>query len=363
MFSAADDGDLTIQGTASASGAVTVGTSAPDYWHCFDGDGGTCLEFQVGDDPLATPFTLFVGPTYDSSQYSDWIAYCSSWAANGGTYRGGKGQCDGTTTTLSQTTGTPIRINTDKFTVLASGNTDVEGALTVTGAAALGSSLAISGDITASRWNGDTNEGTAFSASSTTGNTVVEGALTAEAGMSITGTTLLGHTGGGSLVVKDGVTTKFSVAGDTGATTMGAVSISSDLTVGGTAFTVTESSGAAVAGGDLDVTLGTTMAGTVTLKNNANLEGTLTVGSPSTKFSVAHDTGAVQVDGDLSITGSVTLDSSGTGTLIVDTPQTVSTRTDACTTGQIAYDTTRLFICVDSSSGTMKWKEIALSGW
>ena len=146
-----------------------------------------------------------------------------------------------------------LKVNTDKFTVAsASGNTNVKGALDVTGTTTLRNNLIVNGTITQ------------------TGRSGISGGLTLGETLDVAGTTTLSNT----VIDTLSVTGATTLTGDLGATTInasGTVGVNGDFDVATDKFTVASASGNTAIAGTLGVT------GVVQIGTGSN--GTLKIGS------------------------------------------------------------------------------------
>jgi hypothetical protein len=216
--------------------------------------------------------------------------------------------------TLSSTLGVTgnFAVNTNKFTVAAAtGNTVVAGTLAVTGATTLSSTLGVTGDLSVA-----TNK---FTVAAATGNTVVAGTLavtgatTLSSTLSVTGAVTLSSTLGvtGDFSV---ATNKFTVAAATGNTAMagtlavtGAATLSSTLVVTGNFAINTNKFTVAAATGNTGIAGTLAVTGAVTLSSTLGVTSDFSVNT--SKFTVTAATGNTAVAGTLAVTGATTLSS------------------------------------------------------
>ncbi len=205
-------------------------------------------------------------------------------------------------------TGSDLTVGGTKFTVDdATGNTDIDGTLTVDGNTTLGDDntadtvtvngrlsqtgtqqVRFSGNVDAQSGLDVTGEdltvgGTKFTVAQATGNTDIDGTLTV-----------------------DGATT---LSGNVDA--QGGLDVTgSDLTVGGTKFTVAQATGNTAIDGTLTVDGATTLSGNVDAQGGLDVTGSdLTVGG--TKFTVSDATGNTDIDGTLTVDGGATVTAGG----------------------------------------------------
>jgi len=260
-------------------------------------------------------------------------------------------------------------VSTNKFTVEANtGNTAINGALSVGGTASLSTSVALSADPAIGTNKFQVNVGT--------GVTSVKGAL-AVAGHSyasasateaeetlqtstITGTTVIKAASSGTNEFKVGDHTK--VDASSGAVTMNGGGLLTGL--GGTGkdlvvkdsgdadgFKVTAATGQTEVKGSLDITGAVTMTAADSSMQAATF-GDLTVGS--NMFQVAASNGATSVKGSMTVAGTMT-----TGALVLKELDAEPSAGDSCTLGTVAWHATAgVFVCMDATGGAT-WRRKA----
>merc|ERR1719399_1226181 len=81
----------TMTSTTPTPASMTGTTTTVEYYHCFNGAGGQCYDFNSAEYPNGNWDTSkFPANTNDPNGFE---AYCASWGANDDTYNGGSGTC------------------------------------------------------------------------------------------------------------------------------------------------------------------------------------------------------------------------------------------------------------------------------
>ncbi len=301
------DGTLTVDGATTLSGNVDA-TNGLDVTGSDLTVGGT--EFTVdeatGNTDIDGTLTVDGNTTLGDDNTADAVT------VNGGLSQTGTQQVRFAGNLDAQSgldvTGSDLTVGGTKFTVAqATGNTDIDGTLTVDGATTLSGNVDAQGglDVTGSDL---TVGGTKFTVAQATGNTDIDGTLTVD------GNTTLGDDNTADAVTVNGGlsqtgTQQVRFAGNLDAQS-GLDVTGSDLTVGGTKFTVAQATGNTDIDGTLTVDGATTLSGNVDAQGGLDVTGSdLTVGG--TKFTVAQATGNTDIDGTLTVDSGATVTAGG----------------------------------------------------
>merc|ERR1711959_48971 len=349
-FAVSSGGEMDITGAMTVTGATLNGAvTLKNLLDVVDDNGDSTNKFTV---------TANTGNTAINADLNNWGAL--------------------TGTTLAADA---IGIGGSNFQVANNGDVQVAGVITLDGAPTwTGGDPVISGGVSTT-----TDGSTKTFEVAAAGDTSITGSLTVTAGATLTGVTSLAA--GGSLTVKDSaeVTTNpvdiFTVSGSSGDTNFkGITTVKGDFAVNTNKFTVAASTGNTEVKGTLGV------GGAITAKAAATLgslvvkgdlavmtnkftvtaaDGNTLVTTPTATYCASSGYGSCKSGLSVKGTSTFKIPSSGASNkyaMRLTGSKTPVTSGTACTTGQLAWDANKLYLCVDSSLGpTLRWRQFTLA--